>query len=494
MEKERVAVVGAGIGGLATAIRLVAKGYDVEVYEKSERGGGKIGEIREGSYRFDTGPSLFTLPQLLEELFDAAGTPQGNRLPYNSLSDVCQYFFSDGRSIKVPAEPGSFASLAEQQLDEPASGVAGYLTRAGKLYELTSAVFLFSPFQKLRSLFRKENLPVGLRLHKLKAHTTLHRHNRRSFKQKNTIQLFDRYATYNGSSPYKAPATLMMIAHLEHNLGAWFPGGGMRSIIRVLVQEAERLGVRFHYNTEVHEIIISNRLAIGVRTEEAKHYFDHVVSNADIFHTYKSLLPDCKLPRFLRGKELSTSAVIFYWGVNQTHPEMGLHNILFSEDYRMEFRHLYGKGSEYHDPTIYIYISSKENPSDAPEGGENWFVMVNAVPDYGQYNQTSIETIREIILQKIKKRLGADLQNHIVSENINTPMTLSENTNAHHGALYGTASNSMWSAFLRHPNFSRRIKNLWFTGGTVHPGGGIPLCLASASIVVDLISAQSKKH
>ena len=493
MKKQKAGIVGAGIGGLATAIHLAANGYDVELFEQADKAGGKIGEIRHNGYRFDTGPSLFTLPELLEELYETAGTPPENRLKYLPLPHICKYLFADGAIINVPANPKAFASAAEEQLGEPASNITSYLTGAARLYDLAAEIFLFTPFQKLKYLFVKNNLPVGLRLHKLKAFTTLHKHNKRSFSKNNTIQIFDRYATYNGSSPYKAPATLKMIAHLEHNLGAFFPKGGMRSIVNSLKDEADRLGVRFHFNRKVEEIITEKRRVKGLKTSDGNFTCDHVVSNADIFHTYNNLLPGFSMPANLRKATLSSSAIIFYWCINRTYQDLELHNILFSEDYKAEFDSLGKNTCPFNDPSVYIYISSKANTSDAPEGGENWFVMINATPDEGQYVAEVISDVRQTVIRKINTILGIDIEPQIIHESTNTPSTLSDLTNSYKGALYGAASNSMWSAFLRHPNFSRRITNLWFAGGTVHPGGGIPLCLASARTVANLIQESNDK-
>jgi diapolycopene oxygenase len=494
MEKPIIGIVGAGIGGLALAVRLASAGCRVEVFEQNPAPGGKMDEYTDDGFRFDAGPSLFTLPELVGELFDLAGTPPELRLKYSPLLEVCRYHYPDGKKIIVPSDPDEFARAAEEAFGEPAPRIRRYLQRAADLYNLTARLFLFSPFQKLSKLFVKENAPVAAKIYKLRALTRLHNYHRKSFLQPHTVQLFDRYATYNGSSPYKAPATLYMISHLEHNLGAFYPEGGMRSIVQAVFQEAVRLGVRFHFNTQVLEIVIGEGIAKGIRTDEKMFRFDHVVSNADIFHTYKELLPGFNLPRSISKQDLSTSAVIFYWGVNKTYPPLGLHNILFTSDYKGEFAQLFGNGSVHNDPTVYIYISSKSQPGDAPPGCENWFVMVNAAPDHGQYTQELIGIIRALILKKIRNLLDIDLQPHILSERMNTPTTLAMHTNALHGALYGTASNSMWSAFLRHPNFSRKIRNLWFTGGTVHPGGGIPLCLASAQVTSELILEQISRY
>ena len=189
-------------------------------------------------------------------------------------------------------------------------------------------------------------------------------------------------------------------------------------------------------------------------------------------------------------QERSSSAVIFYWGIRGQFPELDLHNILFSADYRQEFEHLFEKKTLFNDPTVYLNITSKELPTDAPPGCENWFVMINAPGDYGQDWDALVAQARENILAKVSRHLGTDLAPLIESEDVLTPPLIEQRTSSYRGALYGAASNSKFAAFLRHPNFSNKIKHLYCCGGSVHPGGGIPLCLLSAKITAGLISAQ----
>jgi diapolycopene oxygenase len=491
MDAQKIGIIGSGIGGLASAIRMASRGYRVEVFEAQEVAGGKAGEVRRDGFRFDTGPSLFTMPELLESLWNLADTPSENRVKYTRLPEVCRYVYPDGTTLTVPSDPEEFAMEMEQVLGEPAENTRRYLRGAAKLYNLTANLFIFSPFQKLSVLFDKRNAGILRQLGILRAHQRMHTYHRKAFNDPRVIQLFDRYATYNGSSPFKAPATLHMISHLEHNLGAWFPEGGMRSVVNALWREAERLGVTFHMNTPVKEITLQGKRATGVlTTREEHHLFDHIISNADICNTYGKLLPTIALPRAIRRQQLSSSALIFLWGINRSNPETSLHNILFSKHYRDEFRHLFNRTTPIADPTVYIYISQKNNPADAPSGCENWFVMVNTPPDQGQYTPEVIQQIRQQILQKISQTLGISVTDHLITEEVITPATIAQRTGAFRGALYGPSSNSMWSAFLRHPNYHRRIQNLWFAGGSVHPGGGIPLCLASAYIVDRLIAEE----
>ncbi|MDF1576563.1 MAG: phytoene desaturase family protein [Bacteroidales bacterium] len=484
-------VIGSGAGGLATAIRLSAMGHQVSVFEKNSVPGGKIGQINENGYRFDTGPSLFTLPELVDEL----STNSGKRLKYQKLDTISRYFFPDGTVFKAPADPARFAKEMARVAGEDPERISKYLADTESLYNLSSPVFLFSAFHRLTKLFTRNNLGVLSGMMKFNPFRSMHALNQKAFQSEHTIQLFDRYATYNGSDPYKAPATLNMIAHLEHNLGAFFPEGGIYPIVEYLYQLALDQGVIFHFNSQVEEILVKNKRATGIKSNGKVFGADLVVSGGDIFKTWKSLLPKYRNPRTVRKPKLSTSAMIFYLGVKSRFDQLDLHNIFFSGNYRAEFRSLSprGKSFPYEDPTVYVYNSSLLNKEDAPTGCSNLFVMINTAYNRGEDWDELTKIARKHIFKKLEAH-GIDLSSNIDFERVATPVSIEQMTLSTAGALYGNSSNSAMSAFNRHPNFSRRIKNLFFVGGSVHPGGGIPLCLASAKIVEEEVKSYLNRQ
>ena len=476
-------IIGSGLGGLAVAIRLARQGGKVRIFEKNPGPGGKLSSINMGEYRFDTGPSLLTLPEMVNELLSDA--PENIKSLFNprKLNKICKYYFSDGTVVDAPADPEAFSRTFSCLTGERKINIDKYLKKVLKLYDLTAPVFIFGNFHRRQELFQPKNLKVLFNLHSLNPLATMHGYNSRRFSNRNIIQLFDRYATYNGSSPYEAPATLNVIAHLEHNKGAFFPENGMYSITRALYEYALYLGVEFIFNIYVSRIMLEGKKVAGLIAGNEEYESDVVVSDCDIFHLYEYLLPDIKAPAGSRKKSLSSSAIIYYWGMNIDTPALDLHNIFFAADYREEFNCLFNKMTMHNDPTVYVFISSKATEKDAPEGKSNWFVMVNAPCDNGQDWIELIAQTREKIIKKIESRLYFSIQDKIEEELIIGPPELEKNTLSTAGALYGNSSNSASSAFNRHPNFSKKIEGLYLTGGSVHPGGGIPLCLASAAIV-----------
>jgi phytoene desaturase len=220
--------------------------------------------------------------------------------------------------------------------------------------------------------------------------------------------------------------------------------------------------------------------------------YNIVLSNTDVLTTYKNLIEvnSKKVIDKLSKHDLSTSAIVFYWGVKGKHEQLEIHNILFSEDYKKEFDDLFTNKVIHSDATIYIYISSKYKPADAPKDCENWFVMINTPPNTNQNWDEEVKRFRKIILEKIKKVLSLDIADKIIAENFLTPVDLEERTGSYHGSIYGISSNNRFAAFLRHPNFSKDISGLYFCGGSVHPGGGIPLVVLSGKITYDMIKKK----
>lgn len=477
-------IVGAGLGGLATSVRLAAQGFRVTVFESGPSAGGKATWFEQAGYTFDAGPSLFTLPELVDDLFAVAGEDPA-AFEYAEESIACRYFWNDGLHFEAPAEPKQFAQAASEIFGEDAGRVLKYLDEAAHAYQHFGKVFLENPLNEFSTWTNLRTLKLAKEIFRVDLLGTMDSHNRRAFNNPKLVQLFNRFATYNGSDPYRAPGLLTMIPHLEHGVGSFFPKGGIRAIPRVLQQLAEKMGVEFHFNKTVEQIEVAERAAKGVLVDGVSHSFDLIVSNMDVVPTYRRLLPNQPAPEKTLSQERSSSALIFYWGIAKEFSKLGLHNIFFADDYRAEFDGLFSSKAPSPDPTVYIHISSKCEATDAPYGKENWFVMINAPHDANVNWDDYKARAREAILKKLSERLGDDVESLIETEATLSPPEIEAKTHSYRGALYGAASNNKFAAFLRHPNRTSRIDRLLFVGGSVHPGGGIPLVLLSAKIAAD---------
>ncbi|MDR9441837.1 MAG: 1-hydroxycarotenoid 3,4-desaturase CrtD [Schleiferiaceae bacterium] len=492
MKSSDAIVIGSGIAGLATAVRLQAAGFATRVFEANAYPGGKVTEIGGQGYRFDAGPSLFTLPELVEETIQAAGKKVEDYFHYHRHPVACRYFWDDGTELTAWGDPRRFAQEVESKLGVPAARTEKHLAHAARIYRSTTPVFLEKSLHRWKSYLNRDTLKAISQLHRLNLFNSLHTVNHKALQHPKLVQLFDRYATYNGSSPYLTPGVMSSIPHLEHNLGTFYPRGGMHSIPMALYRLAQDLGVRFHFHQPVERILTQDKKVSGVRVEGQRYPASVVVSNADVWPTFRALLPHERAPERVLNQPRSSSALIFYWGMAATFSELDLHNIFFTDDYREEFRQIFEAQNVSDDPTVYVNISSKVEAQDAPPDTENWFVMVNVPPDTGQDWEALTARIRQQVLRKLSARLGRDLAPLIRYEETLDPRKIEQQTASYQGSLYGASSNNPLAAFLRHPNFSPRLHGLYFAGGSVHPGGGVPLCLLSARITASLaIQRQS---
>jgi diapolycopene oxygenase len=484
--KKKAVIIGSGIAGLASAIRLSVKGYDVSVIEKNNYLGGKLTVLTLGDYRFDAGPSLFTLPHLVDELFQLAHKNPRDYFAYEKMETACHYFFEDGVVLHYYADKKRLFEEIETKLHIDSAKLEQHLKKSERIYKATYSTFLEQSLHKFSNYLSLDILKCIAQIPNLNLFTSLHAANEKGLNHPKLVQLFDRYATYNGSNPYLAPGILQIIPHLEVGFGTFFPSQGMHSITTSLVQLAIDLGVTFHYNESVTKINHTGKRISGVTTSNSTYDAEIVVCNSDIKPAYAHLLTDIKAPKKVMQQEPSSSAMIFYWGMKQTFPQLDLHNIFFSENYEREFKSIFEDLTVDEDPTVYVHISSKVVKTDAPEGCENWFVMINVPSNQGQNWEQLRGIIRKRIIAKLNRLLKTDIEPLIETEDFLDPIRIEQRTSSYGGALYGASSNDRMAAFFRHPNFSK-TKGLYFAGGSVHPGGGIPLCLLSAKIATDLV-------
>lgn len=490
--RKKAVIIGAGIGGLSTAIHLAVKGYDVIIFEQNTYVGGKANKIYINGFSFDSGPTLLTMPFVIENLYQIAGKNVKDYLQIKKKKIICRYFFPDDSLFNEYSDRDKLLEEFENFSNEPAENLKKYLDYSGKIYELAAELFLFNSFLDFRNLFTWKSFKTLFNINHLDPFRTIHEANSSFFRSKKIVQMFDRYATYNGSNPYKAPATLNIIPFVELQFGGYYVEGGIGKISETLSKIAMELGVKIFTSTKVDRILINNRKVVGVQFGQEKVETDYVISNADLYYTYKYLLnnPEAKEAKRYISQELSTSAIIFYIGSNTNFEQFEMDNIIFSDNYESEFKQLFDNRIVPDDPTIHIHISSKKVSSDAPVGGENLYIMINA-PSKRNF-QTDMIKVQEKIFAKIKRFTGIDLSDKVDFIFTRTPLDIEKLTSSYFGSLYGPSANNRYSAFMRQQNKSKEYEGLFFVGGTVHPGGGIPLVILSGKITSELIDRVSR--
>lgn len=485
-----VGIVGGGLAGLACAARLAHKGLAVTVYERNEELGGKMNRRRREGYTWDTGPSLLTMPAVLDELWRYIGADLADDVELQRLGSTCLYRWADGTVIE---EDEAFWARPE---------IAAFLKHAAGMYELSADTFLLHPLDEWLSAVTPRTL-AGLRhLPKVASSKTLSELIAKFTEEPHLVQILERYATYNGSSPYKTPAAFAIIPWVEAHFGGWSVRGGLYTIVESLGRRVENLGGVIRTGTEV---VAMQQTGGGAQTcleltlqtgEEPPHTVrhDYVVCNEDVLSAYQDILA----PNLREGlpcpdppaHDLSLSGLVMLLEVERTYPELQHHNIFFSSDYHREFADLFEHHRPPEEPTIYVTVSARSEPSQAPPGCENWFVLVNA-PNLQQstFNWAKEgEAYADRVLDRLENQLGFEgLSRAIGYRELITPLDFQRRYRAFGGGIYGFASHSRFAAFQRPPMVAPGCDRLYFAGGTTHPGGGIPLVLLSGKMVAKKI-------
>ena len=495
MENKRVAVIGGGLGALSGAMRLARLGFSVQLFEKNPRIGGKVNEVVLQGYRFDTGASLLTMPFVIDELFDFVGFKRSDYLDFMAIDPMCRYFFSDGSVMDTSADKAKMRTAIQQLSPGDVESYECFLKYAERIHTLTSEIFMFTPIHEFKKLMKSRHFQTLFRLHQIDPFRTVHQSVSRFFSDPRLIQLFDRYATYNGSDPFQAPATLNIIPYIEYRLGGYYVKGGIYHLVDALVVVARELGVQVHTSTRVEKICHDRKRVSGVQVNGKKVKADYVLCGADAVVAYNELIDGHRKRREkLNRLEPSLSGMVFLWGVRAKHPKLAHHNIIFSSDYDAEFKQIFKHQQVPNEPTIYIALTSKVDARHAPADGENWFVLLN-MPYLTRGQMWDRETVRmrSVVLDKLK-RLGFDIADRIEVERVYTPADFSELYASNQGSIYGISSNSKTTAFKRIPNRSRTLEGLYFAGGSVHPGGGIPLVILSGKMAAALIAEDNESR
>jgi len=471
---KKILVIGAGLGGLASAIRLARAGHAVEVWERNSEPGGKLKELRIDDFSWGTGPSLLTMPHVLRELFADAGERMEDHLDLVRLESACRYFWTDGTVID---EDAAFWSQPE---------IVKFLEYARGIYELSGEAYLNRPPAEFWRAFTPGNLGKLRHIGKVATTRTLAAEVERRISDSHLRQIFLRFATYNGSSPYQTPATFNIIPYVEAEFGAWYVRGGMAKIGEALTALAQRCGVTFRFNTTCTDWNGKEATAQdGMRATA-----DILICNSDAITAQTTFLAKLTSPsrqKALLKPPLSTSGFILFLGVRGCDPRLGHHNIFFSDHYPHEFDEIHQRAISPTEPTIYISVSSRTDPHHAPPEHDNYFVLVNApARDSAQpWTEMEAQRYRDLVLARLERFGLADLPQRIVAERIFTPTDFATRDLAYHGSLYGWASHSIRASLFRPPLRGR--DNVYFTGGTTHPGGGIPLVLLSGMMVAEMI-------
>ncbi len=486
---QRAVIAGAGLGGLALALRLAARGWQVTVCEQADAPGGKMNRWVSHGFSFDTGPSLLTLPWVFEELFDAAGEKLHEHLQLVRMPTLGRYVYDDGAAFTYTANLPEWLDTLRAIGPRDADGFFRFMRLGARLYELSCETFLRRPVSAppdMRVLRALRHLPFR------HAWGNYHRSVAAHFHSPYLRQLYDRYPTFVGSSPYACPATLLVIPYIEYALGGWYVLGGLHRLVEALIALLEARKADIRTATPITAICHASGRVTGVVTGAGERIpADVVAFNGDAAQAPRLLGRDAS--PLSRESSRSLSGLVFVVARGRNLPELHHHNVYFSADYPREFDDLFMRRMHPADPTVYVSIPSRTDRSLVPGAGETLFIMSNApATDATAWTDATVAQARRQVFARLKKSGFPDIDRDIVAETSCTPRTLAERYDMPGGAIYGSHSHGWRGAFYRPPNADGRIAGLYYVGGSVHPGGGTPTVLQSAAIVDELIKRHER--
>lgn len=497
---KKVAVIGGGLGGLASACVLGARGHAVTLYDKNDWVGGKAAVFTEGGFRFDMGPTILTVPRVLERIFAESGRDLNDYLDLRRLDPQWGCFFDDGTRFDL-AESVDDMAIAMDKFAPGRGNGEGYRKFQAMSEHLHGVSERFFFWKAVEDLFDTINVRanlnpgtlrdvISLRMGKTVAGTI-----RSHVKDERLAQMLDHFTQYVGSNPYGSPAVLCAIAHMQAAEGIWYPMGGTRAVAEALAKLAGELGATLKPSTEVTGLDMANGEVRGVKLADGSiEPFDCVVSNMDSIRTYRELVGGEIGARYDRkGFEPACSGVVLYLGLNKRYDHILHHDFVFSRDAHEEFDYIYNKGEPAPDPTAYLCAPSFTDPSVAPEGGEALYVLVHTpyLRPHHDWSQM-FPAYRQVILDKLKRTAGMpDIEERIVVERHLTPQDIHDRYKVLNGAIYGLASHGRFLGAFKPGNRSRDVKGLYLAGGAAHPGPGMPMVMMSGWIAADALDQDA---
>jgi phytoene desaturase len=497
MGSEKTAVIiGAGIGGITTSIYLAKQGYRVSIYEKNSSPGGRCGQIIRDGHRFDLGATIYLMPEIYRKVFQSLGITPEESFETKPLSTLYKVYFEEGVQIAFTTDKDRLKEQLES-LEKGSFEKSQQLTKKGyKLFQLAINSLLGRNFYRLIDFITLKN---ALLLVKLKTHVRHMHYIKRFFRNPYLQKAFTFQNIYVGQNPYKASALFSMLPAAELTEGSLFPVGGMFSITRKLVSMAEDMGVRFIYDMPVIKIITGGKRATGIVLQNGSTIRASVIiANADLPYVYRDLLPDKSRSKRIDKLKYSCSAIVLHWGLDKTYPELGHHSVFLSATYRDNLRKVFQERSVSDNPSFYIHAPVRSDATAAPPGQDTLSVIIPAghLDDRDDHNWNELKnTARATIISRLKKAGLTDIEDHIKFEICYLPQTWKSIFNLTRGATFGSLGHNIFQmGYFRPHNRHKKYRNLYFTGGSTHPGNGIPLVLLSARLTSERIINEQENE
>jgi len=490
MSKHKKAVIiGAGVGGIATAVFLSQKGYEVEVFEKNANPGGRCGQLIQDGHRFDLGATILLMPSIYREVFNALGLDMDKELETTSLEPVYKLFFSDGSDFDFTRSTNQMKTQLETIEKGSAEQYDRYIAEGYNFFHQSMNGLLNRNFNHVFQFINLQSIILLIRLKTWKKHTN---YIKRFFKDSRLQKAFTFQNIYVGQNPYKQPAFFSMLPAAEIIEGALFPKVGMHSVVESLLSKAIELGVKFHFKKPVEKIISDTTKVNGIQLENGEIVLaDLVIANADLPYVYNHLLPESKISNRLKKKEYSCSAIVFHWGVDKVYSQLNHHSIFLNDPYKQGMEKIFNEKTLSENPSFYIHAPVRTDKSAAPENQDTLSIIVPApqLDSTGKQDWQKLKQMaRDGVIQRLKYIGMTDIEEHIKFELCFTPKTFENYCNVTNGSVFGSLSHTIFQmGYFRPHNQHHKYKNFYFVGGSTHPGNGIPLVLLSAKLTSEKI-------
>lgn len=491
--KQQVIIIGAGIGGLATANLLAKAGYSVSVYEKESMPGGRAGRLIQDGFIFDTGPSWYLMPDVFRHYYNLLGEDVDTELELVQLTPAYKVFFERADPVVITGNINTDAATFEAVESGAGAALRRYVMRSDEIYQLSLRHFLYSNFTSLRDFLKREILVRGGTMLRL-AVTSIDRYVAGFVHDQRLRQILEYPMVFLGTSPFQAPAIYSLMSALDFKEGVFYPQGGIYTIIESLVRIGKKNGVKYHFNSPVASIATDGSSATGVRLYDGTICeADIIVSNADLHFTETKLLPvDVQTypESYWKNKEPSPSALLVYLGIKGKVPELEHHNLLFVDDWQANFDAIYLQKSLPEPASIYICKASHSDPSVAPKGNENIFILV-PLPAGVEVSSELANKLTDTYLQQIASMTGVDFASRIITKSIFGPNDFATKYYSWQSSMLGQSHKLSQSAFFRSPNKSKKLSNMYYVGANTTPGIGLPMCLIGAELIYKRLAKEA---
>jgi phytoene desaturase len=487
--KKSVAIIGAGIGGITTAVYLAKEGYNVDVYEKNSSPGGRCGQLIRDGHRFDLGATMLMMPGIYREIFKSLGIPLFENNDITPLENLYDIYFDNNEVITFSADADKMKMQHEKIEPGSFSKSRKYVTDGYEIFQVGMNKLIGRNFENVFQFVNFRN--IGM-LIKLKTYISNYSYVKKFFRNTHLRMAYTFQNIYVGQSPFDSPALFSMVPAAELTEGSFFVKGGMYSIVEKLMSKAQASGVRFHFNNGAMKIIVKGRNATNVILDDGTDIkADIIVANADLPYVYRNLLPDKGKSRRIDKMKYSCSAICYHWGLDKVYPQLGHHSVFLSEGFREGLDRIFKDKSVSDTPSFYVHAPTRTDSTAAPADQDTLSFIVGAGNLDRMKNQdwnTLKEKTRIALIKRLKQLGLEDIEEHIKFEICYTPESWETACNISRGSVFGSlAHNLMQMGYFRPHNQHNRYKNLYFVGGSTHPGNGIPNVLLSAKLTSERI-------